>query len=97
VTLRVPPDRLRGVNRVLEQTAWGGFRTEFYPTYDYKTVAEEERKQRRRLVAPLELTFDTWPYGAIRFGVVISIAAKKEPPRYEGAALFIFIIYETIK
>jgi hypothetical protein len=45
VTLRVPPDRLREVNRVLEQTAWGGFRTEFYPTYDYKTAAEEERKR----------------------------------------------------
>ena len=38
VTLKVPPDRLREVNRVLEQTAWGGFRTEFYPTYDYKAV-----------------------------------------------------------
>ncbi|HZU89642.1 MAG TPA: hypothetical protein VE993_10345, partial [Stellaceae bacterium] len=38
VTLRLPPNRLREVNRVLEQTAWGGFRTEFYPTYDYKPI-----------------------------------------------------------
>jgi hypothetical protein len=45
VTLRVPPDRLREVNRVLEETAWGGYRTEFYPTYDYKAAAEEERKR----------------------------------------------------
>lgn len=45
VTLRVPPDRLREVNRALEETAWGGFRTEFYPTYDYKAAAEEERKR----------------------------------------------------
>lgn len=44
VTLRVPPARLREVNRVLEETAWGGYRTEFYPTYDYKAVAAEERK-----------------------------------------------------
>lgn len=44
VTLRVPPERLREVNRVLEQTAWGGYRTEFYPTYDYKAVAEQERQ-----------------------------------------------------
>ena len=43
VTLKVPPARLREVNRALEQTAWGGYRTEFYPTYDYKAVAEEER------------------------------------------------------
>jgi hypothetical protein len=40
VTLRVPPDKLREVNRVIEQSAWGGYRTEFYPTYDYKPVWE---------------------------------------------------------
>jgi hypothetical protein len=45
VTLRVPPDRLREVNRVIEETAWGGYRTEFYPTYDYKQLAEQERKK----------------------------------------------------
>lgn len=28
VTLRVPAERLREVNRAIEQTAWGGFRTE---------------------------------------------------------------------
>ncbi|HEY0525032.1 MAG TPA: hypothetical protein VGD08_16680 [Stellaceae bacterium] len=43
VTLRVPAERLREVNRVVEQTAWGPYRTEFYPTYDYKPVAEAER------------------------------------------------------
>jgi hypothetical protein len=41
VTLRVPAERLREVNRAVEQTAWGGYRTEFYATYDYKTVGEE--------------------------------------------------------
>jgi hypothetical protein len=41
VTLRVPADRLREVNRAIEQTAWGGYRTEFYATYDYKNVAEQ--------------------------------------------------------
>src|SRR5271168_1304672 len=40
VTLRIPPDKLRDVNRVIEQSAWGGYRTEFYPTYDYKSVWE---------------------------------------------------------
>jgi hypothetical protein len=43
VTLRVPADRLRDVNRVLEETAWGGYRTEFYPTYDYRALAEKAR------------------------------------------------------
>src|SRR5882762_2815836 len=38
VTLRVPADKLRAVNRVIEQSAWGGYRTEFYPTYDFKPV-----------------------------------------------------------
>lgn len=44
VTLRVPAERLREVNRAIEESAWGGFRTEFYPTYDYKPIAEAERK-----------------------------------------------------
>jgi hypothetical protein len=38
VTLRLPASQLREVNRVLENTAWGAYRTEFYPTYDYKAV-----------------------------------------------------------
>ena len=43
VTLRLPAERLREVNRVIEETAWGPYRTEFYPTYDYKPIAEQER------------------------------------------------------
>ena len=43
VTLRVPASRLREVNRAIETTAWGGYRTEFYPTYDYKAVAQQMR------------------------------------------------------
>ncbi len=46
VTLRVPPDKLREVNRAVEQSAWGAFRTEFYATYDYKPVWEEEVKKK---------------------------------------------------
>ena len=40
VTLRVPAERLRDVNLAIEHNAWGAFRTEFYPTYDYKPVWE---------------------------------------------------------
>jgi hypothetical protein len=43
VTLRVPASRLREVNRAIETTAWGGYRTEFYPTYDYKAQAQKMR------------------------------------------------------
>ena len=47
VTLRLPASRLREVNRVLEDTAWGVYRTEFYPTYDFKPIgmAEHEKAQ----------------------------------------------------
>jgi hypothetical protein len=42
ITLRVPSDRLRDVNLAIEKTAWGGYRTEFYPTYDYRPIGEAE-------------------------------------------------------
>jgi hypothetical protein len=42
ITLRVPPDRLREVNLAIAKTAWGGYHTEFYPTYDYKAIGEAE-------------------------------------------------------
>jgi uncharacterized protein with GYD domain len=45
VTLRLPPDRLRAVNRMVEEKAWGAYRTDFYATYDYKALAEAERKK----------------------------------------------------
>jgi hypothetical protein len=38
ITLRLPPDKLREVNLAFEHGVWGGFRTEFYPTYDYLKV-----------------------------------------------------------
>src|SRR5882724_1750181 len=38
VTLRLPASRLREVNRIVETAAWGAYRTEFYPTYDYKPI-----------------------------------------------------------
>ena len=47
VTLRFAPERLREINRVLEQTAWGPYRTEFFPTYDYRAAAEQQRRTMR--------------------------------------------------
>jgi uncharacterized protein with GYD domain len=43
VTLRVPPSRLREVNLAIERGAWGGYHTEFYPTYDFKPIWEASR------------------------------------------------------
>ncbi|MFO1150565.1 MAG: hypothetical protein U1E62_19495 [Alsobacter sp.] len=45
VTLRFPADRLRDVNRAVEGTAWGAFRTEMYATYDFLPVALEQRRK----------------------------------------------------
>lgn len=45
VVLRLPAARLREVNRVLEDTAWGVYRTEFYPTYDYKAIGLGEHER----------------------------------------------------
>ncbi len=47
IVLRLPATRIREVNRVLEDTAWGPYRTEFFPTYDYKAVgmAEHDKAQ----------------------------------------------------
>jgi hypothetical protein len=38
VTLQVPAARLREVNLAIEKNAWGAFKTEFYPTYDFSEV-----------------------------------------------------------
>jgi hypothetical protein len=38
VTLRFPAEKLRDVNLSIEHGAWGAYRTEFYPTYDYMPV-----------------------------------------------------------
>ena len=47
VTLRLPASKLREVNRAIENTAWGPYRTEFYPTYDFKPtgIARHDKAQ----------------------------------------------------
>ena len=46
VTLRFPAEKLREVNLVIEHGAWGGaYRTEFYPTYDYKSIWEAAHRR----------------------------------------------------
>ena len=36
--LKVPGHRLREINLAIEQSAWGAFDTEFFPTYDFMPV-----------------------------------------------------------
>jgi len=45
VTMRFPASRLAEVNLALENTAWGTYRTEFYPTYDFKAIALAEQNK----------------------------------------------------
>jgi hypothetical protein len=48
VTLRVPPARLREVNRSIELSAWKAFRTEIYATYDLKEAAKAQRERAQK-------------------------------------------------
>jgi hypothetical protein len=45
VTLELPPSLLSLVNVELERSAWGVFRTECYPTYDFVPVRERIRER----------------------------------------------------
>lgn len=45
VTLRLPPNKLNAVNVALERSAWGVFKTEVYPTYDFVKVRERLARQ----------------------------------------------------
>lgn len=39
IVVRLPAPRVREINRIFEDTAWGPFKTEFYLSYDYKDAA----------------------------------------------------------
>lgn len=54
VTLRLPPDKLNKVNVEIERRAWGVFRTEFYPTYDFVPVRERLTREAAKIVEEKE-------------------------------------------
>jgi hypothetical protein len=47
VTVRLPPEKLREVNLAVENAGWGAYRSEFYPTYDYRPIWEARNKEKR--------------------------------------------------
>ena len=47
VTLRLPASKLAEVNVELERSAWGVFRTECYPAYDFVPVRERIKERVR--------------------------------------------------
>lgn len=44
IHLRVSPDGLRTLNRFMEQKAWGAFRYEVFPSYDFAPIATQLKK-----------------------------------------------------
>ena len=46
VTLKVPAAKLRDVNLAIEQSAWGAFDSEFFPTYDFRPVWQKIRREK---------------------------------------------------
>ncbi|MCB1159531.1 MAG: hypothetical protein H7A25_22690 [Leptospiraceae bacterium] len=45
ITVRILPEQVRELNRIIERTAWKSFRTEFFLSYDFKEVSTENRKR----------------------------------------------------
>jgi len=44
IHLRVEPGALRSLNRFMEQKAWGAFRYEVFPSYDFAPIAAQLKK-----------------------------------------------------
>jgi len=43
VTVKIPASELRKLNMSVEQSVWGAFSTEFYPTYDLYPFIQEQK------------------------------------------------------
>ena len=49
VTVKIPASELRALNMSVEQSVWGAFSTEFYPTYDlYPYIQESKAASKKR-------------------------------------------------
>ena len=45
IVMRLPPDRLRALNVVIERGAWGAYQTEFFITYDLAKAREYQAQR----------------------------------------------------
>jgi len=45
IQLRLEPSALRSLNRYIEQKAWGAFRYEVYPAYDFEPIAKKFKEE----------------------------------------------------
>ena len=45
IQLRLEPSALRNLNRFIEQKAWGAFRYEVYPSYDFEPIARKFKEE----------------------------------------------------
>ena len=48
IVLRLPASRLTEVNLAIENTAWGVYTTQFFPTYDFMPIAQAEQAKARQ-------------------------------------------------
>jgi len=44
ITVRVEADKVRNLNRYMESKAWGAWRYEVYPSYDFTAIAAQLKK-----------------------------------------------------
>jgi hypothetical protein len=44
ITVRVDADKVRNLNRYMESKAWGAWRYEVYPSYDFTAIAAQLKK-----------------------------------------------------
>ena len=45
IQLTLKPSALRTLNRYMEQKAWGAFRYEIYPAYDFEPIAKKFKEE----------------------------------------------------
>jgi hypothetical protein len=83
--LKVPAARLREVNLAIENSAWGAFRTEFYPTYDYQPVWEAERKKGSKKGAGLPNTQRESPLNRSSQLITVHLDGELGTPSHESA------------
>jgi len=48
VTVKIPASELRALNISVEESVWGAFSTEFYPTYDLYPVIRQKKAELKK-------------------------------------------------